>query len=252
MNYRIAVPALLLLAPVLAGAQDLGTWHREPVTFAATGDEAPTLVGERLWLERDDLVGRRPGIVICHPDPRYGGNMDSHVVRQLATQLAGLGMVSLRFNFRGVGGSQGSFGGGLGEVSDCLGALAELAKSELVDAGRLAVAGYSFGSAVALRASLQDERIRACACVAFPLPPGTADLAPYAYVREAHLPLLFVSGTEDGISSLETIQRLLKLTGTKAETQPVTGADHFFGEEAHLRAMSQDVSLFLRTQLRVP
>jgi len=242
--------ALLLLAMRLAYPDEGGRWHREAVVFPAFGQEAILLTGELLWLEREDLAPHRPGVVICHPDPRYGGTMANRVVRRLADTLAGAGMVTLRFNFRGVEGSGGSFGGGIEEVRDCLGALERLTACPVVDRDRVGLVGYSFGSAVALRASAQATIVKACACVAFPLPPSTADLAPYGYVREVTRPLLFVGGTEDHISDLETIRRLLKLVGVKATLQALVGADHFYGEEAPLAAVAQAVCAFMRDNLR--
>ena len=84
--------ALLLLAMRLAYPDEGGRWHREAVVFPAFGQEAILLTGELLWLEREDLAPHRPGVVICHPDPRYGGTMANRVVRRLADTLAGAGM----------------------------------------------------------------------------------------------------------------------------------------------------------------
>ncbi len=83
------------------------------------------------------------GAVIAHPHPLMGGDMDNSVVRVLSETLYGIGFSTLRFNFRGVGMSSGSYDEGKGEQDDLLEALAFL---EAEGKGELTLAGYSFGS----------------------------------------------------------------------------------------------------------
>jgi alpha/beta superfamily hydrolase len=89
--------------------------------------------------------GATAGVVVCHPHPLYGGDMDSAVVLAVADACAGLGLATLRFNFRGVGGSRGSWDEGRGEQDDVRAALAHL-RGLLGPPARLALAGYSFAS----------------------------------------------------------------------------------------------------------
>jgi alpha/beta superfamily hydrolase len=111
-----------------------------------------TLVGV---LHRPQGTGL-PAVAVCHPHPLYGGDMENNVVVSLCGALADAGVAALRFNFRGVGGSGGSHGGGIGERQDALAALDFLAGVAGVDGGGLGLAGYSFGALVALGAA--DER----------------------------------------------------------------------------------------------
>jgi alpha/beta superfamily hydrolase len=105
-----------------------------------------------------------PGIVVCHPHPQYGGDMHNNVVDALCdTALAG-GAVALRFNFRGTGGSEGSHDKGIGERNDVRAALAYLRDLPEVDGNRVALAGYSFGAALAVRAASGSD-IRALIAV---------------------------------------------------------------------------------------
>src|SRR5947209_14506019 len=106
-------------------------------------------VGADLSLEARMALPDSPyaGIVICHPHPLYGGDMDNPVVVRVQEVCAELGLATLRFNFRSVGGSSGSHANGVGEQDDAVAALHVLAKT--VGDRPLAIAGYSFGARVA-------------------------------------------------------------------------------------------------------
>ncbi len=94
-------------------------------------------------------------MVVCHPHPQHGGTMTNKVVTTLARTAQGLGMPTIRFNFRGVGASAGSFDAGKGEVDDALAAVS--AGRQRWPYARLWLAGFSFGGIVALRAAMRAE-----------------------------------------------------------------------------------------------
>lgn len=83
------------------------------------------------------------GIVVCHPHPQYGGDMQNNVVEALCETAAANGVGALRFNFRGTGRSEGRYDNGIGEQEDVRAALAYLRDVPEVDAARVALAGYS-------------------------------------------------------------------------------------------------------------
>jgi uncharacterized protein len=87
--------------------------------------------------------------VLCHPHPQHGGTLDNKVVQTVARAALALGYVSVRFNFRGVGGSAGAWDEGRGEVDDALAVVAHFRQAGLP----LALAGFSFGGYVAARAA---------------------------------------------------------------------------------------------------
>lgn len=87
--------------------------------------------------------------VVCHPHPQFGGTMDNKVVQTLARAFVQLGWRSVRFNFRGIGGSAGAWDDGAGEVDD---ALAVIAATRAADAPFM-LAGFSFGAYVASHAA---------------------------------------------------------------------------------------------------
>ena len=200
-----------------------------PVRFPPRGE--PTLSLEGV-LHTPARAGQEPvpGLVVCHPDPRMGGAMDDRVVTALTSAAAEGGYAVLRFNFRGVGHSEGSFGDGKGEVKDTLGAWDYLSRQPGIDPRRVALAGYSFGSTTALLAFAQEPRASAYAGVAVPysgLPhereglKGVGPLARSAFV---------VIGTEDEYGDADAIAKLFEEKQIQAEVRTIAGADHFFHE----------------------
>jgi uncharacterized protein len=94
--------------------------------------------------------------VICHPHPQFGGTLDNKVVQTLARAFAQLGLRSVRFNFRGIGASEGAWDGGRGEVDDALAVIAAyrgIAEAQAALALPLVLAGFSFGGYVAAEAA---------------------------------------------------------------------------------------------------
>jgi alpha/beta superfamily hydrolase len=207
----------------------------ERVRFAS-GDL--TLVG---LLHRPQGSGL-PGVAVCHPHPLYGGDMENNVVVALCRALAGGGMVALRFNFRGVGESGGSYGGGLGEREDARAALDFLSGLPEVDSGRLGLAGYSFGALMALSAA--EERVHALAAVSPPA--GGLDRASF----RSNIPTLLVSGDRDDVSPALRLPEMAASLGTPCEIRSVAGADHFW--RGHEETLATAVLEFFRAQLRAP
>ena len=167
--------------------------------------------------------GARAGVVVCHPHPLYGGDMDNPVVLTVADACARHGLATLRFNFRGVGGSRGSWDEGRGEQDDVRAALAHL-RGLLGPPARLALAGYSFGAAMALAVASKGEPLAGLALVAPPLasptwrPPGTLRLEGS---------LLIAAGSEDTHCPRPALTALAAaLPG--ATLTVIDGADHFF------------------------
>ena len=117
---------------------------------------------------RTPRVGEpRAAVVVCHPHPAYGGTMDNRVVYRTAKAAAEAGLAALRFNFRGVGASTGSFDEGAGEQEDVRSAIDWL--DTRYPRLPLALAGFSFGSWVGLQVGSRHERIRALAGRGLPL-----------------------------------------------------------------------------------
>ena len=207
----------------------------EPVRFPS-GDL--TLVGV---LHRPQGLGL-PGVAVCHPHPLYGGDMENSVVVALCRALAGGGMVALRFNFRGVGGSGGSYGGGFEEGQDARAALDFLAGLAEVDSRRLGLAGYSFGALVALSAA--EEQSRAVAAVS----PPAGGLGPTSF--RPGIPTLLISGDRDDISPARRLPAMAASLGPPCEIRSVAGADHFWW--GYEETLATAVFEFFRAQLVAP
>lgn len=162
----------------------------------------------------------KAGLVVCHPHPLYGGDMDNPVVVRVAEMAQGSGVATLRFNFRGVGASGGVYGGGEGEQDDVAAALAVLA-GRLPAESPIGLAGYSFGAWVAARVAAAMPALPALALLAPPL--GMYDLD---FLGHAPSHTLLVAGSRDQYCPAEALDRLGKRLGARAEI--VEGAEHFF------------------------
>jgi len=180
-----------------------------------------------------------PAIVVCHPHPQYGGDMHNNVVDALCETAVASGVAALRFNFRGTGRSEGRYDHGIGEQEDVRAALEYLRSLPEVDAECVALAGYSFGAAVAARAA-SDPDLRAFIGVSLPttMPLEGVTLA---------CPALFVSGDEDEYSDADDLTEFVRSLGPQAKLKLLPGLGHFwFGVEHDLKEI---VASFLTAHL---
>lgn len=167
-----------------------------------------------------DDNGPRRAMVITHPHPLYGGDMDNPVVMAIAAACRKKGVTALRFNFRGVGGSQGAYGDGVGEQQDLLAALAYLqtAGFESVE-----IAGYSFGSWVNARAAVEagvdESQIMVSPPVAFLNFTGVTALPGLRWA---------VTGERDEIAPSDMVTALTQRLNPAARVAVIPGADHFY------------------------
>src|SRR5262245_61508304 len=141
-------------------------------------------------------------VVLCHPHPEYGGTMDDGIVTTVAGSLRAAGIATLRFNFRGVGRSEGRHSGGIAEVDDVRAALDWLA--EHAPGARLSLAGYSFGAAMALRAGAIDPRPERLVAIALP-----AAMLDVTFLADCRKPVLLIQGDRDQFSPAAQLEALL-------------------------------------------
>jgi alpha/beta superfamily hydrolase len=176
-----------------------------------------------LQLEGRVYRGERKGrgsIILCHPHPLYGGDMDNNVVVALQGALAQKGFSTLRFNLRGVGGSEGGWGEGVSEVEDVQAAVTFVAGK---DAGPLYLAGYSFGAYAGVRGVAQDDRVKALVCISPPMA-----IYDFALLSEEQRPKLIVTGKRDLICPANLVEELFLSLPQPKVLQIVAGADHFW------------------------
>ncbi len=165
--------------------------------------------------------GPLAAVIVCHPHPSFGGSMDNDVVKSICEALFDGSIVTLRFNFRGVGKSQGQFGHGIGEQEDVKAAIAFLAGERQVDPRRIGLAGYSAGAVFATAVAADDARVQALAAISLPL--GMTDLEG---IKAWPRPKLFVAGSRDDFSSADELTDLCKTAAEPKECDVVEGADH--------------------------
>jgi alpha/beta superfamily hydrolase len=162
-------------------------------------------------------------IVLCHPHPLMGGSMDVPLIRAIAARLSDAGLAVLRFNFRGVGRSEGGWSGGNAEIGDVAAAVrtAQEAHPGLAQG----LAGWSFGAHTALRWQARADDGRRYAGIAPPLEmTGYAELpAPIALPPADRL---FVIGDGDQFTPSDDLQAYADEAGARIEI--LSGSDHFF------------------------
>lgn len=169
----------------------------------------------------------RAAVVFAHPHPQFGGTMHTKVVYQGAKALARIGCAVLRFNFRGVGRSRGTFGGGSGEMED-FGAAVDFMSGRYPGLPVWA-AGFSFGAWVALESGAGDERVSALIGIA---PPVATSVSGQAYTFDRTLvstkPKFFVQGEADDVCPLEAMWAFYGRLQEPKELVVIDGADHLF------------------------
>ena len=185
-----------------------------------------------------DATGTVGALLMSHPHPMLGGNMHDQVVAAVCRAATGMGFAALRFNFRGVGQSEGEFDDGTGEQDDVKAALEVLRRWPGVDRKRVAVAGYSFGASVVLNGLKSYKTARSLVLIA---PPISA-VRGSAVRRDKRLKL-FVAGQLDRLVPSIGLQRALDDMGPAARFAEVPGADHSF--QGHERSVAETVASFV-------
>ncbi len=174
------------------------------------------------------------GAVICHPHPLYGGDMHNNVVLAARDALADLGLTTLRFDFRGAGGSEGAHDGGRGEQLDVAAAWAALARRAEPRPGVHLVA-YSFGAWVAARALARSDLELSPETVTLISPPCSFPTLDFGGVPLPEVPTRIVVGDADQFCSLDDLDDWLG--GAQVTRRLLAGVDHFYwGAEEMLKA----------------
>jgi alpha/beta superfamily hydrolase len=160
--------------------------------------------------------------VVCHAHPLHGGMMHFKVVFRAAKALQSAGLAVLRFNFRGVGRSEGEYDGGRGEGDDARAALDELERR--FPGLPLVAGGFSFGSVVGLRVGARDDRVGALFVLGFP----ATFLDEPAPVDGGGKPRLFVQGENDQFGSGDALREMVEPFPEGRSVVIVKDTDHFF------------------------
>lgn len=174
--------------------------------------------------------------LVCHPHPLFGGTLHNKVVHRLARGMRRAGAVVLRFNFRGVNLSEGTHDKGIGEVDDARVCLEELRRR--YPALPYSLAGFSFGSRVALKLAQQHPHATQVIAAGFPAHIGGLDA-----LRECPIPRVFIHSTKDSTCPPEPAHAFYEsLTGEK-HFYWIEAQDHFFaGKLEEFEALAEDLA----------
>jgi hypothetical protein len=195
-------------------AMSHGPPSRSPVSIAGP---VGALLGE---LEIPPGEHPRAVAVVCHPHPLHGGSMRNAIVVRMARAMRAAGFATLRFDFRGVGGSSGSHDGAR-EVEDAAAAADHLARA-FPELPRWS-AGYSFGARIAAELAAREDVVEGLILVAFPC--ALYDPGILARLRQ---PGLLVLGERDPFGSLADLERRLPERPSSLTVREIPGADHLF------------------------
>lgn len=166
--------------------------------------------------------------------------MSNNIVFAICQALAEKSIAAFRFNFRGVGKSEGTFGEGIAEREDVKAALDITSATAGIDSRRIGLAGYSFGASVALPVAVQDERISLLALVSPVLPEsGWEQLTKYPK------PKFLISGDCDSVIPLKQLEKQIKDIPEPKRWEVISGADHFW--QGYEEEVAQKVAGFFVT-----
>ena len=161
------------------------------------------------------------GVVITHPHPLYGGTMNNPVVETVQSAYRQHGYATLRFNFRGVGGSQGNYDNGMGEQADVRAAIAYV---ESMNVSAVDLAGYSFGAWV--NTGVAADSPTAIKSMMMISPP--VGLIEFENVNVLSCLKLVVTGSRDDIAPVNQIREMLPTWNPDAQFEVIDGCDHFY------------------------
>jgi alpha/beta superfamily hydrolase len=182
-----------------------------------------------------------PLALLLHPHPQHGGTMNNKVVYALYQSFVRRGFSVLRFNFRGVGRSQGKFDNGQGELSDAASAL-DWMQSFNANAGACWVAGFSFGAWIGMQLLMRRPEIDGFISVAPP-----ANVFDFSFLAPCPSSGLIVHGNADELVPEPSVAKLAAKLATqrniKVRYRTIEGANHFFGQ--HLETLSGMVDSYL-------
>ncbi len=175
----------------------------------------------------------RGGAVFCHPHPIHGGTMHTKAVYRTAQTFTELGLRALRFNFRGVGCSTGTFDDGIGEQEDVSAALDWLELGGVRDRPVI-LGGLSFGSMVSLSVGVEDPRVQAMVGLGTPV-----RIYDYGYLARTEKPVLIVQGEHDQFGSPEEVRKAMEGLGDHITVQEIPGSGHLF--DGHFQGLQDAV-----------
>jgi alpha/beta superfamily hydrolase len=193
-------------------------------------------------------VERAPIALLLHPHPQHGGSMHNKVVFALHQVFAQLGFSTLRFNFRGVGRSQGSYSRGEGELTDAASALDWL-QSTCPNAASCWVAGFSFGAWIGMQLLMRRPEISRFISVSPP-----ANVFDFTFLAPCPSSGLILQGDKDDIVPHDPVQKLAERLSRQRDIlidyRVIRGANHFYTDK--LDKLAQHVDDYVTSVMQTP
>jgi uncharacterized protein len=189
-------------------------------------------------------AGEPKGVgIVCHPHPLGGGTMHNKVVFRAAAGLVDAGLITLRFNFRGVGASTGEHSeieGGMEDVRDVLDYAAKAYPGQPIT-----LAGFSFGSRTGMAVGMNDDRVVRLITIGTPVD----KYGDYEFLTEVRKPILFVHGDRDEFGSLENLNALYERVAENTDAELVAFQDcgHFFDDD--LDALREAIASWVKKKI---
>ena len=188
-----------------------------------------------------EAFSMKGGIILCHPHPQYGGDMHNLVISTAMDAANQEGFSTLRFNFRGVGRSGGSYSEGVGEREDVRAAIDYLYSALGQADSPVTLLGYSFGAWVALPVGIQDNRVKGMVAIAPPL-----ELYDFGFLEGNKKRKLFMAGDQDFFCPMPKLKTWFERLEEPKSLAMIQGADHFFF--AHHRLLIEPLRTFLSSE----
>lgn len=181
--------------------------------------------------------------LVCHPHPLGGGTMHNKVVFRAAAGLLDAGLVTLRFNFRGVGASTGEHEDVPGGREDVRDALDHMAKE--YPGQPITLAGFSFGSRTGMEVGLSDDRVVRLISIGTPVD----KYGDYDFLAAVRKPILFLHGDKDEFGSVENVRKLYDLVSPYADAELIVfeNCGHFFDD--HLDELRETIKSWTEAKL---
>ena len=191
-------------------------------------------------LNRQEALSHEKAILLCHPHPQYGGDMHNGVISAGVEAAAQSGFPTLRFNFRGVGRSEGVHDQGVGETEDVRGAVAYLFGKLRGDQSSIILVGYSFGAWVGLPVAVEDERVNGMVAIAPPV-----ELYNFDFLKKSRKKKFLLSGSRDDFCPMPSLHVLYEALEEPKSLLIVPEANHFF--VSHLSSLRQSLKEIFQT-----
>lgn len=211
----------------------------EKIFFPSIGFKSEGGIKLEGLIGSNEAFSAKRGVILCHPHPLHGGDMDNPVIVSGVEASCEAGFSTLRFNFRGVGESEGVYADGVGEREDVQAAV-ECLDSRLGDGDpSLILLGYSFGAIAGLPIAVLDGRIKGMAAIAPPL-----EMYDFGFLKGCRKRKLIIAGSQDPFCPLPLLEEWFQGLDEPKSLALIQGADHFF--LSHRRSLIPPLKEFFK------